>query len=110
MLAFEVGLDPPVLLLATIQALDRLALARQVVELSALGRLADLTLHPGFVWHQENSCRARLLHMWHAEQRGCVEHRADCADRPGTGSDHLRCALGSSAQQEASGRDAGSAA
>ena len=51
LLPLQIGLDPPVLIVATIQALDRPALPGQVVELSALDRLADLTVHPAFVRH-----------------------------------------------------------
>ncbi len=46
-LPLDQSLDPPVLVLATIQSLDRLAFAGQVVELTTLGRLSDLSVDPG---------------------------------------------------------------
>jgi hypothetical protein len=64
----QVGLDPPVLIVATIQALDRPAVPGQVVELSALDRLADLTVHAAFIWHAlivPSCCNATV---WHAER------------------------------------------
>lgn len=71
--AFQVGLDPPVLIVAAVQAFDRLAVSRQVVEFSALDRLADLAIYPALVRHQVfifPLWRRGLVikYPWHAEQ------------------------------------------
>ena len=68
MLPLEVGLDPPVLVVAAVQTLDRLALPRQVVELSALDRLADLTVYPALVRHHGLFFQSSSNPVWHAEQ------------------------------------------
>jgi len=71
--AFQVGLDPPVFIVAAVQALDRLALPRQVVEFSALDRLADLAVYPALVRHQVfifpfGVAALLIRYPWHAEQ------------------------------------------
>jgi len=68
LLPLEVGLDPPVLVVAAVQTLDRLALPRQVVELSALDRLADLTVYPALVRHHGLFFQSSSNPVWHAEQ------------------------------------------
>jgi len=68
LLPLEVGLDPPVLVVAAVQTLDRLALPRQVVELSALDRLADLTVYPALVRHHSLFFQSSSNPVWHAEQ------------------------------------------
>jgi hypothetical protein len=59
LLPLQIGLDPPVLIVAPIQALDRLAAPGQVVEFSALDGLADLPVHPAFVGHDSIFSNAR---------------------------------------------------
>jgi len=68
LLPLEVGFDPPVLVVAAVQTLDRLALPRQVVELSALDRLADLTVYPALVRHHGLFFQSSSNPVWHAEQ------------------------------------------
>ena len=68
MLPLEVGHDPPVLVVAAVQTLDRLALPRQVVELSPLDRLADLTVYPALVRHHGPFFQSSSNPVWHAEQ------------------------------------------
>jgi len=68
LLPLEVGHDPPVLVVAAVQTLDRLALPRQVVELSALDRLADLTVYPALVRHHGLFFQSSSNPVWHAEQ------------------------------------------
>ena len=83
-LALEQALDPPVLVLAAAEALERFAGPRQVVELTALLCLADLPVDPGLVAGHVSSSglaggrssvvvfvRARLpIRVWQAGRRG----------------------------------------